>query len=68
MIVPTPTQVVRILLRVFVAIFRITGYVSVATFEIAWHSFHGDRTAVGEAIGVLGRRTIDALAGVFGSD
>ena len=67
--IPSPFQVTLfiliIMLRLFVAAFKITGYIIVAGCEIAWYGAHARRDRIGEAIGRVGENTVDALAEIF---
>lgn len=69
MIVPTPLQVAKLLLvvtiRLFVAGFKITGYVLVATYNVGWYAAHGRKDKIGDVIGRFGQATVDAVAEVF---
>ena len=67
-IIPSPAQVVKVLVivtvRLIVAMFKITGYLFVATWQAAWYTAHGQRHMVGDSIGRFGEAIVDALAEV----
>ena len=69
MIVPDPITVMKfgfiIIVRLTVATFKITGYLLVATSEVAWYAAHARKDRIGEAIGRFGQSTVDALADMF---
>jgi hypothetical protein len=69
MIVPSPFQVVTVLLtvmvRVFVAVFKITGYLFMATWQAGWYAVHGQTYKIGDAIGQYGQAIVDAVADIF---
>lgn len=69
MIIPSPAQVMKVMLivtmRLFVAIFKITGYLFVATWQAAWYTAHGQRHMVGDSIGRFGQAIVDAVAEIF---
>jgi hypothetical protein len=69
MVVPSPLQVTKVVLivavRLFVATFKITGYLFVATYQAAWYAFHGQRYKIGDVIGQYGQATVDAVAEIF---
>ena len=69
MIVPSPAQVTKVIvivtMRLFVAMFKITGYLFVATWQAAWYTAHGQRHMVGDSIGRFGEAIVDAVAEIF---
>ena len=69
MIVPSPTQVTKVVLiisvRLFVAMFKITGYLVIATKQSAWYATHGQRYKIGDVIGQFGKGIVDAVAEIF---
>ncbi len=68
-IVPSPEQVIKVMViftvRVFVAMFKITGYLCVATWQAAWYTAHGQRHMVGDSIGRFGEAIVNALAEII---
>lgn len=69
MIVPSPAQVLKVMVivtvRLFVAMFKIVGYLFVAIKQAAWYTAHGQRHMVGDSIGRFGQAIVDALADIF---
>lgn len=69
MIIPGPSHVIKATLivsvRLFIATFKIVGYLFVASYEVAWYTAHGRRDRIGEAIGRFGQSTVDAFADIF---
>lgn len=69
MMVPSPEQVTRVFIiitvRLFVAMFKITGYLFVATWQSVWYVAHGQTAMVGDAIGRFGEAIVNALADIF---
>ncbi len=67
-IIPSPEQVVKVLLivtvRLIVAMFKITGYVFLATWQAAWYTAHGQRHMVGDSIGRFDEAIVNALADI----
>jgi hypothetical protein len=68
-IVPSPAQVIKVMVivtvRLIVAMFKITGYVLVASWQAAWYTAHGQRHMVGDSIGRFGEAIVDALADII---
>ena len=66
MIVPSPEQVIKVMVivtaRLFVAVFKITGYLIMASCQAAWYAAHGQKHMVGDSIGRFGEAIVDALA------
>jgi hypothetical protein len=48
-----------------VAIFKITGYMFMATWQATWFATHGRTDMVGDTIGRFGQATVDAFAEIF---
>ena len=69
MIVPSPFQVIKVVVivtvRLFVAIFKITGYLTMASYQSAWYAAHGQTYKIGDTIGQFGKGIVDALADIF---
>ncbi len=69
MIVPSPGQVTKVLVivtvRLFVAMFKITGYLFVAAWQSGWYVAHRQNHMVGDAIGRFGEAIVNALADIF---
>lgn len=69
MIVPSPAQVMKVIVivaaRLFIAMFKITGYLVMAGCQAAWYAAHGQRHMVGDSIGRFGEAIVDALAEIF---
>lgn len=67
-IVPSPGQVIKVMVivtvRLFVAMFKITGYLFVATWQAGWYASHGQKHMIGDAIGRFGEAIVDTLAEV----
>ena len=67
-IIPSPEQVVKVLLivtvRLIVAMFKITGYVFLATWQAAWYTAHGQKHMVGDSIGRFDEAIVNALADI----
>ena len=62
---PSPEQVTKVIVRLFVAIFKIAGYLLVASVEAAWFAAHGRRDKIGDTIGRAGQNTVNALAQIL---
>ena len=69
MLIPSPGQVLKVMVivtwRVFVAMFKIIGYLFVAAKQAAWYTAHGQRHMVGDTIGRFGEAVVDALAEII---
>jgi len=69
MLVPSPAQFTKVLfivtVRLFVALFKIVGYLIVAVRQAAWYTAHGQRHMVGDTIGRFGEAIVDALAEII---
>ena len=52
--------------RIFLAAFKIGGYVVTGSIEAVWYIVHGRRDLLGQVIGDLGRGITNAIAKVFG--
>jgi hypothetical protein len=69
MIVPSPFLVVKVVVivtvRLFIAIFKITGYITMASYQSAWYAVHGQTYKIGDAIGQYGQAIVDAVADIF---
>ena len=67
--IPSPGQVLKVMVivtwRVFVAMFKIIGYLFVAAKQAAWYTAHGQRHMVGDTIGRFGEAVVDALAEII---
>lgn len=55
----------RLMARLTIAFFVITGYLVVGLCESIWYSYHGRRDRIGAAMGATGRGIVDALADIF---
>ncbi len=68
-IVPSPSQATKVIfivtMRLFVAMFKITGYLCTATWQAGWYAAHGQRYKIGDAIGQYGQAIVDAVAEIF---
>jgi len=69
MIIPGPGQIMKVMViitvRLFVAMFKIIGYLFVAAKQAAWYTAHGQRHMVGDTIGRFGEAIVDVLAEIF---
>jgi hypothetical protein len=67
--IPSPAQVIKVMVivtvRLFVAMFKITGYLFMAAWQAAWYTAHGQRHMVGDTIGRFGEGIVDALAEII---
>jgi hypothetical protein len=51
--------------RVMLAAFKITGYLVACLAQAIWYVAHGQRELIGDAIGYFGRDTTNAIAEIF---
>jgi hypothetical protein len=67
--IPSPEQVVKVtamvMVRFFVATFKMAGYLVVASCEIGWFIAHGRRDKIGDTIGRAGQSIVNAWAEIF---
>ena len=55
----------RLIGRLMLAFFKITGYSVVYLVQAIWYGAHGRRDKYGDTIGFWGKATTDALADIF---
>ena len=55
----------RLMFRMLLALFRITGYFIACLMQSLWYVAHGKSELVGDAIGFFGRDVTNAVADVF---
>jgi hypothetical protein len=67
--IPGPGEVAKVTLivsvRLFVALFKITGYICMATWQATWFAAHGRSDMIGDTIGRFGEAVVNALADIF---
>jgi hypothetical protein len=59
------TDPFKLLARLLLVGFKITGYAVACVLQAAWYVSHGKRDMVGDAIGYFGRDVTNAIAEVF---
>lgn len=51
--------------KLFLAIFKITSYFTISIVQVIWYAAFRKPEKIGDAIGELGRGTVDAITDIF---